>query len=71
VQSNPKAQKLVMLKQHEGRGPLDLILRPIRDATNHKMAGADPKLVSKALYALGSLVRGCSEAQRAFVDTQV
>ena len=71
VQSNPKAQKLVMSKQHDGRGVLDLILLPIREATNSKMAGADPKLISKALYALGTLIRGCFEAQQAFVDTEV
>ena len=70
VQSNPKAQKLLISKKNQGHDVLQLILLPIRESADSKMAAADPKLLSKALYALSTLVRGCYEAQQAFTDIQ-
>lgn len=68
VQSNPKAQELMISKKAQGHDVLQLILLPIREATgSSKMTGSDPKLLSKALYALGTLLRGSPASQQAFV----
>jgi len=64
VQSNPKAQELMLSKPDN---VLNLILHPIREAAENPLTGeggGDPKLLSKALYALGTLLRGSSLAQQ-------
>jgi len=70
VQSNPTAQKLLISKKDQGHDVLHLILLPLREAAGSKLEAADPKLLSKALYALSTLVRGCHDAQQAFADMQ-
>mmetsp|Transcript_66940 Transcript_66940/g.97931 ORF Transcript_66940/g.97931 Transcript_66940/m.97931 type:complete len:320 (+) Transcript_66940:1-960(+) len=70
VQSNPKAQELMLSKPDN---VLNLILHPIREAAENPLTGeggGDPKLLSKALYALGTLLRGSSLAQQAFVGAK-
>eukprot|EP00802_Teleaulax_amphioxeia_P015418 Tamp_15508.p1 GENE.Tamp_15508~~Tamp_15508.p1 ORF type:complete len:407 (-),score=90.77 Tamp_15508:315-1397(-) len=78
AQSNPQGQTHLMEKKKDGYDVLRLILAPIREACSYletsksAVGGAetDPKLISKALYALGTLVRGCDICLEEFVASQ-
>ena len=67
VQSNPTAQQHMIAKSDNGINVMQLLLEPLREASAAQMAGADAKLLSKALYALGSLLRGAPRPQEVFV----
>ncbi len=57
----------LLAQKAEGYDVMALILLPIVEAVSGKMDGADPFLLSKAVYALGTLLRSCQLCQQVFL----